>query len=75
VITNGGATNMTDMLLPGGTQTNADVIIQASNGNTTIINGATIVTTSGANVLMVANRPYRFIKNSDLSGAWYQLGT
>jgi hypothetical protein len=71
VFTNGGSVTVTDMLLPAG-QTNADVILQATNGNTTLQNNAAIVTLTGANVVMVSGRPYRFIKNSAVSSAWIQ---
>jgi len=71
-VTNAGATNMTDMVLPS-SQTSGTVTLYFTNGNTTLVNSATFILKGGINVTPTATQIVQFIKNSSLSSAWIEI--
>lgn len=68
---NGSATAITDFLGGGDSQ---QIFIVCGDGNTTIVNGATIATGTGANLSCAPNTVYSFIRDAAQS-KWVQSGT
>lgn len=70
-VSNGGATNMTNMVLPSG-RTKMIVSLRFDNGNTTLVNGVTLVLKGGVNVTPATGSFMTFEYDSSFSTAWYE---
>lgn len=70
-ISNGGATTMTNLVLPTG-QTSGHAILMFANGNTTLQHGANFILKGAVNVTPTSGQLVELVKYSTHSSAWIE---